>query len=231
MLFPPYNDAQGGAGGVGMPIRVLIADDHAMVRQGLLSFLEMDPEIAIVGEATDGAAALRRALDLRPDVVLMDLLMPVMDGVAATVAIRRELPDTEVVALTSVLEEGLVVQAIQAGAIGYLLKDTDAFRLCQAIKAAFAGQVQLSPSAAALLMHRVKVPHSPETLTERETEVLRHLARGESNKEIANGLFISETTVKSHVKSIMQKLGVPSRTHAALFAAKIGLVSLAVAGK
>ena len=193
-------------------------------------FLALDPDISIVGEATDGASALRMARNLRPDVVLMDLLMPVMDGVAATEAIRRELPDTEVVALTSVLEEGLVVQAIQAGAIGYLLKDTDASKLCKAIKSAAAGQVELSPAAAALLMHRVKSPRSPETLTERETEVLRHLARGESNKEIASRLFISETTVKTHVKNIMQKLGVPSRTHAALFAARVGLVSLAVAG-
>jgi len=159
----------------------------------------------------------------------MDLLMPLMDGVAATSAIRHELPDTEVIALTSVLEESLVIQAIQAGAIGYLLKDTDAPKLRQAIKAAAAGEVQLSPAAAAMLMHKVKAPRSPETLTERETEVLRQLARGKSNKEIANTLFISETTVKTHVKNIMQKLGVPSRTHAALYAARIGLVSLALA--
>jgi len=212
-----------------VPIRVLIADDHAVVRKGLRSFLELDADLKIVGEAADGAAALRMAQASRPDVVLMDLLMPVMDGVAATSAIRHELPDTEVIALTSVLEESLVIQAIQAGAIGYLLKDTDAPKLRQAIKAAAAGEVQLSPAAAAMLMHKVKAPRSPETLTERETEVLRQLARGKSNKEIANTLFISETTVKTHVKNIMQKLGVPSRTHAALYAARIGLVSLALA--
>ncbi len=212
-----------------MPIRILIADDHAVVRKGLRSFLELDADLKIVGEAADGAAALRMAQASRPDVVLMDLLMPVMDGVAATSAIRRELPDTEVIALTSVLEESLVIQAIQAGAIGYLLKDTDAPKLRQAIKAAAGGEVQLSPAAAAMLMHKVKAPRSPETLTERETEVLRHLARGKSNKEIANSLFISETTVKTHVKNIMQKLGVPSRTQAALYAARIGLVSLALA--
>lgn len=212
-----------------MPIRVLIVDDHAVVRKGLRSFLELDADLKIVGEAADGAAALRMAQASRPDVVLMDLLMPVMDGVAATGAIRHELPDTEVIALTSVLEESLVIQAIQAGAIGYLLKDTDAPKLRQAIKAAAAGEVQLSPAAAAMLMHKVKAPRSPETLTERETEVLRQLARGKSNKEIANTLFISETTVKTHVKNIMQKLGVPSRTHAALYAARIGLVSLALA--
>ena len=212
-----------------MPIRVLIVDDHAVVRKGLRSFLELDADLKIVGEAADGAAALRMAQASRPDVVLMDLLMPLMDGVAATSAIRHELPDTEVIALTSVLEESLVIQAIQAGAIGYLLKDTDAPKLRQAIKAAAAGEVQLSPAAAAMLMHKVKAPRSPETLTERETEVLRQLARGKSNKEIANTLFISETTVKTHVKNIMQKLGVPSRTHAALYAARIGLVSLALA--
>ncbi len=214
---------------VGVPIRVLIADDHAVVRKGLRGFLELDTDLKIVGEAADGAAALRMAQDSRPDVVLMDLLMPVMDGVAATSAIRRELPDTEVIALTSVLEESLVIQAIQAGAIGYLLKDTDAQKLRQAIKAAADGEVQLSPAAAAMLMHKVKAPRSPETLTERETEVLRQLARGKSNKEIGNSLFISETTVKTHVKNIMQKLGVPSRTQAALYAARIGLVSLALA--
>jgi two-component system, NarL family, response regulator LiaR len=216
---------------VSVHIRVLIADDHAVVRKGLRSFLELDSDLKIIGEAADGAAAVRMAQEHKPDVVLMDLLMPVMDGVAATTAIRRELPDTEVLALTSVLEESLVVQAIQAGAIGYLLKDTDAPKLRLAIKAAAAGEVQLSPAAAAMLMHKVKAPRSPETLTERETEVLRQLARGKSNKEIANGLFISETTVKTHVKNIMQKLGVPSRTQAALYAARIGLVSLALAAQ
>ena len=212
-----------------MPIRLLIADDHAVVRKGLRGFLELDPDLKIVGEAADGAAAVRMAQESKPDVVLMDLLMPVMDGVAATIAIRRELPDTEVLALTSVLEENLVIQAIQAGAIGYLLKDTDAPKLRKAIKAAAAGEVQLSPAAAAMLMHKVKAPRSPETLTERETEVLRQLALGKSNKEIGSSLFISETTVKTHVKNIMQKLGVPSRTQAALYAARIGLVSLALA--
>lgn len=212
-----------------MPVRVLIVDDHAIIRQGLRVILEWDSEICIIGEAPDGERALQMARKLCPDVVLMDLLMPVMDGIAATTAIRNELPDTEVLALTSVLDESLVVGAIQAGAIGYLLKDTEPAKLCKAIKAAADGQVQLSPAAAAMLMHRVKCPRSPETLTERETEVLRLIARGESNKEIAAHLFISETTVKTHVKNIMQKLGVPSRTQAALYAASVGLVSLALA--
>jgi two-component system, NarL family, response regulator LiaR len=209
------------------PVRVLVADDHAVVRNGLRVFLELDPEIHIVGEAADGAAALRLASTLRPDVVLMDLLMPVMDGVKATDEIRRVLPDTEVLALTSVLESSLVIEAVQAGAIGYLLKDTEGPRLRQAIKAAAAGQVQLSPEAAGILLRKVKVPHSPDNLTERETEVLALLAQGFSNKEISSRLFISETTAKTHVRNIMQKLGVPSRTHAALHAVRIGLVSVA----
>ena len=208
-----------------VPVRLLIADDHSMVRKGLRVFLELDPDIDIVGEAGDGAAALQLACALRPDVVLMDLLMPIMDGVTATAAIRRELPDTEVLALTSVLESSLVIQAVQAGAIGYLLKDTEAPRLRQAIKAAASGQVQLSPEAAAILVKKVKVPHSPEHLTERETEVLRLVAKGLANKEIGSLLFISEATVKSHVKSIMAKLQVSSRTHAALYAVKIGIIS------
>jgi len=209
-------------------VRLLIADDHAVVRKGLRVFLELDSEIHIVGEAADGATALRLARTLHPDVVLMDLIMPVMDGVAATNAIRRELPDTEVLALTSVLESSLVIQAVQAGAIGYLLKDTEAPKLRQAIKAAAAGQVQLSPEAAAMLLRKVKAPQSPEYLTERETDVLRLVGRGLSNKEIGSQLFISETTVKTHVKNIMQKLQVPSRTHAALYALRIGLVSVAL---
>lgn len=210
-------------------VRLLIADDHAMVRQGLRVFLELDHEIEIVGEAADGKEALRLAVQLRPDVVLMDLLMPGMDGVTATAAIRRQLPDTEVLALTSVLESSLVIQAVQAGAIGYMLKDTQAPKLRQAIKAAAAGQVQLAPEAAAMLVKKIKAPHSPEHLTERETEVLLQIAKGLSNKEIGNSLFISETTVKSHVQSIMQKLQVPSRTQAALYAVRIGLASSALA--
>jgi two-component system, NarL family, response regulator LiaR len=208
-----------------MPIRVLIVDDHAVVRQGLSIFLGMDADLVVVGEAANGAVAVQMARELRPDVVLMDLLMPVMDGVTATSAIRRELPDTEVLALTSVIKHDLVVQAIEAGAIGYLLKDTEAPKLRQAIKAAVEGQVQLSPEAAAMLMRKVRLPHSPEHLTGRETEVLRLLAAGQSNKDIARSLQIGETTAKSHVKSIMEKLAVASRTQAALYAVRIGLVA------
>ena len=209
-----------------MPIRVLIADDHSVVRQGLRMFLGSDPELEIVGEARNGAEALGLSLELGPDVVLMDLLMPVMDGIAATAAIRRQVPDTEVVALTSVLEDASVVEAVRAGAIGYLLKDTDAHELCRAIKAAAAGQVQLAPQAAARLMREVRAPEkSHAALTERETDVMKLLAQGKSNKEIAQTLNIGEQTVKTHVSRILDKLELPSRTQVVLYAIRIGLVS------
>ena len=208
-----------------MSIRILVVDDHAVVRQGLKMFLALDHELEVVGEAVNGEDALRRARELVPDVVLMDLLMPQMDGIAATKIIRRELPDVEVIALTSVLEDKAVYGAMRAGAIGYLLKDTEADELCRAIKAAAAGQVQLSPQAALRLMREIQVPHSPEKLTPRETEVLRLLARGLSNKEIGTALVIGEKTVKTHVSSILSKLDLPSRTQAALYAVHIGLVS------
>jgi len=208
-----------------MAIRIVIADDHSVVRRGLRMFLAMDPELVVVGEAADGEEAVHLARLLLPDIVLMDLLMPVMDGITATALIKSELPDTEVLALTSVLEDASVVGAVRAGAIGYLLKDTDADALCRAIKAAAAGQVQLTPQAAARLMQAVSAPVSPEALTERETEVLRLLAQGKANKEIARSLSISEKTVKVHVSNILSKLGVQSRTQATLYAIRVGLVS------
>jgi len=208
-----------------MAIRVLIADDHSVVRQGLRMYLGSDPELEIVGEARDGAEALSLAEQLHPDVVLMDLLMPIMDGIAATAAIRRQVPDTEVVALTSVLEDKSVVDAVRAGAIGYLLKDTEADELRQAIKAAAAGQVQLSPQVAARLLREIRTPEKPhEMLTSRETDVLMLLAEGKSNKDISRALNLGEQTVKTHVSHILDKLGVPSRTQAALYAIRSGLV-------
>ncbi len=213
-----------------MVVRVLIVDDHSVVRRGLRMFLEDDPELEIVGEARDGAEAVAQAQALKPDVVLMDLLMPVMDGITATGIIRRQLPDTEVIALTSVLEDASVVGAVNAGAIGYLLKDTHSDELCRAIKAAAAGQVQLSPGAAARLLREVRAPDSPEALTPRETDVLRLLAEGKANKQIAADLTIGENTVRTHVSSILAKLGVQSRTQAALYAAQIGLAKLERAG-
>jgi DNA-binding NarL/FixJ family response regulator len=209
-----------------MTIRILLVDDHSVVRQGLRMFLALDPDLEVVGEAADGAEAVKLAHQFKPDVVLMDLLMPGMDGITAIGILRRELPEAEVIALTSVLEDEKVIGAVRAGAIGYLLKGTQADELCRAIKAAAAGQVQLSPQAAARLMREVKSPDSPETLTERETEVLRLLARGQSNKEIAQALVIGEKTVKTHVSNILAKLNVPSRTQAALHAVRIGLVTL-----
>jgi two-component system, NarL family, response regulator LiaR len=208
-----------------MTIRVLITDDHKVVRRGLRGFLELDPELEVVGEASNGEEAVDMVRRLEPDVVLMDLLMPVMDGIEATREIRKEMPDTEVVALTSVLEYASVTRAIKAGAIGYLLKNTEADELCKAIRAGAAGKVQLAPEAAARLISEVRAPASPEALTERETEVLKLIARGKANKEIADELFIDETTVKSHVHSILSKLNVRSRTQAVLYAVRLGLVA------
>ena len=207
-----------------MAIRILIADDHSVVRRGLQMFLSLDPELEVVAEAEDGVVAVALAHQHRPDIVLMDLLMPEMDGVTATAIIRRELPDTEVIALTSIFEDEKVIGAIRAGAIGYLLKDTKAPELCRAIHAAAAGQVQLAPQAAARLLREVRTPESPEPLTERETEVLRLLAQGLSNKEIGQYLVIGERTVKTHVSNVLAKLNVSSRTQAALHAIRMGLV-------
>lgn len=213
-----------------MSIRILIADDHSVVRQGLKMFLGLDPDLEVVGEAADGDEAVRKALELQPDVVLMDLLMPKMDGITATATIRRAQPDIEVIALTSVLEDASVVAAVRAGAIGYLLKDTQADELASAIHAAAAGQVRLAPQAAARLMNEVRAPENPEMLTEREIEVLRLLAQGQANKEIARTLHIAEKTVKTHVSNILAKLGLQSRTQAALYALRIGIAPSASTG-
>ncbi len=205
-------------------IRVLLVDDHAVVRQGLKMFLALDPDLVVVGEAANGAQALDQVASLRPDVVLMDIKMPVMDGLTAIRRIRGTYPDTEVIAVTSVLEDTAIIDAVRAGAIGYLLKDTEADELCRAIKAAAAGQVQLAPQAAARLVREVRAPDSPEQLSPRELEVLRLIARGCSNREIAQDLVISEKTVKTHASSILSKLGLASRTQAALYAMRLGLV-------
>jgi DNA-binding NarL/FixJ family response regulator len=209
-----------------MAIRVLLVDDHSVVREGLRMFLSRDPELAVVGEAANGAEALELARQLRPDVVLMDLLMPAMDGLAATSAIRQDLPETEVIVLTSVLESCMVVDALKAGAIGYLLKDTQAAELRHAIKGAAIGQIQLSPQASADLLQSVRAPQPCEVLTERENEVLSLLAQGLSNKDIARRLQVVEDTVKTHVRHILTKLGAQSRTQAVLSAMRLGLVSL-----
>ena len=212
-----------------MAIRILIVDDHAVVRQGLRMFLETDPGMEIVGEAEDGARAVALAELLAPDVILMDMLMPVMGGIEAIGLLRARQPETEIVAMTSVLEEATVIGAVRAGAIGYLLKTTAADALCQAIRAAAAGQVQLAPEAAALLMREVRQPGAPaaqgvDALTEREIDVLKLLAQGQANKEIAVSLGIGDKTVKTHVSNVLAKLGVQSRTQAALQAARAGLI-------
>jgi two-component system, NarL family, response regulator LiaR len=209
-----------------MAIRVLITDDHSVVRQGLRMFLSLDPDIEVVGEAENGEGALSMSRELHPDVVLMDLLMPVMNGVEATRAIRSEMPEVEVIALTSVLEDASVTGAVRAGAMGYLLKDTQVEELHRAIRGAAEGRVQLAPEAAAKLMREVRAPESPEALTDFETEVLKLLARGKANKQIATDLFTDEKTIRFHVSSILKKLGVNSRTQAALHAVRSGLVSI-----
>jgi NarL family two-component system response regulator LiaR len=209
-----------------MPIRILIVDDHGIVRQGLRMYLQFDPDLEVVGEASNGKEAVDLAGKLRPDLILMDILMPVMDGLQATAAIRRELPDTEVIALTSVLDDAIIHQAIRAGAIGYLLKDTGSDELCRAIHAAFAGQVQLSRQVALRMVANQDETRLLQTLTERELDVLRQIVRGCSNKEIAQNLVIAEKTVKAHVGSILNKLGAASRTQAALIAIRSGLAKV-----
>lgn len=209
-----------------MSIRVLITDDHSVVRQGLRAFLGRDPEIEVVGEASNGQEAVSMARELKPDVVLMDMLMPIMDGLTATAAIRAELPDTEVVALTSVLEDSWIVGAIRAGAIGYLIKDANADTLCKAVRAASDGQVHLAPEVAVRLMREVRTPDKPEPLTDRETDVLRLLAKGHSNKDIARALSMGENTARTHVHNVLRKLNLPSRTQAALYALRSGLVTV-----
>ena len=209
-----------------MSIRILIADDHGIVRQGLRMYLQFDPELKVVGEASNGKETLDLAARLRPDIILMDILMPVMDGLEATAAIRREYADTEVIALTSVLDDTIIHQAIRGGAIGYLLKDTGSDELCRAIHAAFAGQVQLSRQVALRMAATHDETRMIESLTEREMDVLRLVTRGCSNKEIALNLTIAEKTVKAHVGNILNKLGAASRTQAALIAIRSGLAKL-----
>ncbi len=207
-------------------VRLLLVDDHTVVRQGLKMVLGLEPDLEIVGEAGNGQEALDAIPLLKPEVVLMDLLMPVMDGVTAIRNIKERYPDIEVVALTSVLEDRLVIDAVEAGAAGYLLKETGPEELIEAIKAAAKGEVRLHPKAQKRLIREVRTPEMRESLTERETDTLRLVAKGLSNKEIAKGLEVSEVTVKTHVSSVLSKLHLSSRTQAALFALKEGIVGL-----
>ncbi|ANE43056.1 response regulator [Deinococcus puniceus] len=207
-------------------VRVLLVDDHAVVRQGLRLFLGLDPLIDVVGEAANGEEALAEAARLRPDVVVMDLMMPVMDGITATRLLRRQLPDTEVIALTSTLEEHKVNGAIDAGAMGYMLKDASSDTLAEAIHAAARGEVRLHPEAARRLVRDFRSPEMRENLTPKEVIVLQLIAHGHSNRDIAQDQGVAEATVKTHVSRLLGKLGLESRTQAALYALRHGLATL-----
>lgn len=205
-------------------IRVLLVDDHTVVRRGLKLAFGLERDLEVVGEAENGKQAIEAAAALRPDVVVMDLLMPVMNGVDATREIRTRFPDVEVVALTSVLEDRMVVDVVEAGAAGYMLKESRPDDLFEAVRAAARGEVRLDPRAQQRLVREVRSVPARETLTDRETEVLRHIANGATNKGIAQALDVTEATVKTHVSNLLSKLGLKSRTQAALFALREGLV-------
>jgi two-component system, NarL family, response regulator LiaR len=207
-------------------IRLLLVDDHTVVRQGLRMVLSLEPDLEVVGEAANGREAVEKVAELHPQVVLMDLLMPVMNGVEATRAIKAAHPDVEVVALTSVLEDHLVIDAVEAGAAAYLLKETGPEALFEAVRAASRGEVRFDPKVQKRLVREVRTPEMREGLTPRETETLRLVAKGLTNKGIAAALGVSEVTVKTHVSSVLSKLDLQSRTQAALFALKEGLAGL-----
>ena len=213
-----------------MSIRILITDDHPIVREGLSAVLETQPDFEIVGEASSGAQAVERAAELRPDVILLDLELPELDGVAALRAIRAANPAAKVIIFTAFDTDERILGAVQAGAQGYLLKGAPREELFQAIRVVHQGGSLLQPVVAARLMRQVSAaataPDLPEALTERELEVLRLLAKGRQNKEIANELVISERTVKFHVSAILAKLDVGNRTEAVSKAAQMGLVEL-----
>jgi DNA-binding NarL/FixJ family response regulator len=220
--------------GEGAVIRVLIADDHPVVRQGLRTFLGIQDDIEVVGEAADGLAAVSLAESLKPDIVLMDLKMPGADGLAALAELRARGVAARVLVLTSVTERGHVLPAVQAGAAGYLYKDVDPQALVQAIRAVHDGHVLFAPDAAEAMLRSEQAgdgrdpgapgaPAERSVLTEREREVLVQIARGRSNREIARALVVSEKTVKTHVSNLLMKLGVQDRTQAALYAVRHGL--------
>jgi len=207
-------------------VRVMIVDDHAIVREGLRTLLSEEDSIEVVGEASDGAESVSLAAQLRPDVILMDLVMPKIDGIKATEQIRKSTPSCQILVLTSFAEDQRVPHAIQAGAIGYLLKDVLKIDLLRAIHAANRGEPTLHPEAQRQLMREVVAPATPnllESLTDREIDVLRLIAQGQSNKEIATSLHLTEGTVKGYVSAILGKLQVADRTQAALYAVKHGV--------
>jgi two-component system, NarL family, response regulator LiaR len=202
-------------------IRVLVVDDHAVVREGLRTFLSLQDGIEVVGEAGDGREAIAAAQRLRPDVVLMDLVMPRVDGVQAMRELRDHVPGARVIVLTSFLEDDRLLPAIRAGAAGYLLKNVEPSELARAVRTADAGEALIDPAVAARLVDALASDHRPEQpLTAREQDVLDLLARGYANKRIARELGIAEKTVKTHVSHVLAKLGVSDRTQAALYATR-----------
>jgi DNA-binding NarL/FixJ family response regulator len=214
------------------PIRVLLVDDHAMVRRGMRDFLGLHGDLDVVGEAASGAEAIERAEALHPDVIVMDLMLPGIDGIEATARVKAALADVEIVALTSFIEEARVVAAIEAGASGFLLKDAEADELAAAIRAAARGEVHLDPAVAGIVARRMRGGPSgsgggPDdaiaSLTPRERDVLGRVARGLSNRAIAEELGITERTARTHVSNILAKLGLTSRTQAALLAVQHGI--------
>lgn len=208
-------------------IRVLIADDHHVVRRGLLFFLKTQKDMDVVGEATNGREAVELTAKLKPDVVLMDLVMPIMDGIQATKKIKSQYPQTQVLMLTSFSDRDHVIPAIEAGAAGYQLKDIEPDDLVEAIRKLMRGENTLHPQATSQLMKesepQIELPHKLYPLTPREQDVLSELTKGKSNKEIASSLFVTEKTVKTHISNIFSKLLVQDRTQAALYAVKHGL--------
>jgi len=210
-------------------IRILIADDHAVVRKGLLALIQTEEGMEIIGEAADGAEAVELAETLRPDVILLDLVMPRMDGIEAIGKIRQNDPEARILVLTSFSEDEKVLTAIEVGAMGCLLKDATPDELLRAIRDVHQGRSALNPEIAQKLIRRMRKTEPPkpvEELTARETEVLCCIARGLSNRDIGDKLFISEPTVRTHVSNILMKLELPNRTQAALFAVREGLVTL-----
>jgi NarL family two-component system response regulator LiaR len=208
-------------------IRVLIADDHAVVRQGLRTFLDLQPDVEVAGEAADGEQAVEAARALAPDVVLLDLAMPCLDGVAALPRLREAAPAARVIVLTSFGEDDRLFAALRGGAAGFLLKDVEPADLVRAIRTAHAGQSPLSPAVAARVVEELAHPEhraAADELTPRELEVLRLIAGGRSNKRIALELGVAEKTVKTHVSHVLAKLGLADRTQAALYAVREGLV-------